>query len=313
VKLESIVTLANQTTRLPFLAMERSLRAIGCDLPLRVIPYNDERFALPANSSWLEHDALFRWLETEVSHPRTRGGSRKLVCFLIANYQFVDSDIIFLRDPRDVLADCAGFVASCDTSWWQGMDAVTPSSIRILRERSSLWFRWTFNSGQFACDRALFALESLKATACAPDFPRDCLDSRFHEQMAMNLLVHRSGVPVSNLTHSPQWMESTWAGDYDGNADYRALWRRASNPPYLIHWAGRGAGGSAAVPQPINALFEEYLTAEERNEWRAQRSQQRAKKREVRARLAFLWYSRLRPSIAAFRKEWHAKGIYDVD
>lgn len=49
-KLESIITLASTEVRLRFIAMERSLRATGCDLPLRVIPYNANASKLPLNA-----------------------------------------------------------------------------------------------------------------------------------------------------------------------------------------------------------------------------------------------------------------------
>ena len=32
--------------------MERSLRAVGCDLPLLVIPYDEDLFELPPNAEW---------------------------------------------------------------------------------------------------------------------------------------------------------------------------------------------------------------------------------------------------------------------
>jgi hypothetical protein len=37
-KIDKIISMANQKVRLRFLAMERSLRATGCQLPLWVIP-----------------------------------------------------------------------------------------------------------------------------------------------------------------------------------------------------------------------------------------------------------------------------------
>ncbi len=51
-KLDCVVTLANRAVRLRFLGMERSLRATGCDLPLKVIPYDDARFDLPGRAEW---------------------------------------------------------------------------------------------------------------------------------------------------------------------------------------------------------------------------------------------------------------------
>ena len=41
-KLEKIITLASAPVRLRLLAMVRSLRAVGCQLPVWVIPYSGD-------------------------------------------------------------------------------------------------------------------------------------------------------------------------------------------------------------------------------------------------------------------------------
>jgi hypothetical protein len=120
----------------------------------------------------------------------------------------------------------------------------------------------TFNSGQFACDRALYDFEGLKRTATK--FAATCLRGPYPDQPALNLLVHESGVEISNLTLPPHRMESTWAGDYAGA--YDNFWRDAARKPYLIHWAGTAMD----APRPINKLFYDFLTAAEKAEWDAQ-------------------------------------------
>jgi hypothetical protein len=45
--IDRIITMASRGVRIPFLAFERSLRAVGCDLPLLVIPYGNDLFDLP--------------------------------------------------------------------------------------------------------------------------------------------------------------------------------------------------------------------------------------------------------------------------
>ena len=126
-KLEKIITLANQSTRLPFAAMERSLRAAGCALPLAVIPYDEQRFNLPANAAWWELPDVLAWLTAEKTHPMMR----KYQCLLTANYQFVDSDVIFLRNPEAVLEPHAGFVTSC-CHWRDGGHTTTAESRRVM-------------------------------------------------------------------------------------------------------------------------------------------------------------------------------------
>ena len=139
---------------------------------------------------------------------------------------------------------------------------MTKESERVLSAKSTTWRKTTFNSGQFACDRTLYSFDALKRTAAK--FAATCLRLPHHEQPGMNLLVHEAGVEISNLTLPPHCMESTWAGDYAGA--YEEFWRDARRKPYLIHWAGTPKD----TPRPIDKLFMEFLTAEEKTEWNAQ-------------------------------------------
>lgn len=255
-KLQAIVTLANQTVRLRFLAMERSLRATGCDLPLQVIPFDGATFPLPPKATWWEMPEVTAWLAAHGASPMMR----KYQCLLIENYQFVDADVCFLRDPSEVLSSFAGFVTSCG-HWHNPAETTTDESRGWLAARSTTWQKHVFNAGQFACDRALYTWEALKARAEAAEFQATCLRLPFHEQPGLNLLVNATGVPVHNLTLPPWNMQSSWAGDYSG--DFRSYWRSLSVTPYLIHWAGV----KMHVPRPINAVFLDFLTKAERVEW----------------------------------------------
>lgn len=256
--LECIVSLANRAVRLRFAAMERSLRATGCDLPLKVIPYDESRFDLPPNAGWWEEPELIDWLQRWRAHPMMR----KYQCLLAANYQFVDADVCFLRDPAKVLQPHAGFVASCG-HWHNPDQTVTQFSRDWLARRSTTWQKSVFNSGQWACDRVLYDFATLQARAESPDFVETCLTFPFHDQPGLNLLVNASGVTIHNLTLPPWNMASTWAGDYSGT--YRALWASEAETPYLIHWAGTPMNRG----RPIDAIFLDFLTQEERSEWEA--------------------------------------------
>lgn len=259
-KLDRLITLASRRTRLAFLAMERSLRATGCDLPLAVIPYGDDRFELPADAEWWEVPELLGWLAAAVHHPHPRGVMRKYQCLLAANYQYVDTDVAFLRDPAAVLEPLAGVVTSCG-HWHNPGDTVTAESRASLHRRTTTWQKGVFNTGQFACDRPLYDFATLRRTAEQPGFRATCLDNPFHEQMGINLLVDAAGVPITNLTLPPHHMESTWAGDYPG--EFEHYWRDPATKPYLIHWAGTKPDGA----RPIDALFLQFLSAPEREEW----------------------------------------------
>ena len=124
-QLNFIFSLANAAVRLQFLAMERSLRAAGCSLPLKVIPYDDNLFDLPPNSSWYVDSAVFEWLNKHKCHPTMR----KYVCLLESNYHFLDADIVVLTNPEDVVGPLQGLVASC-TEWAKPQWTYTESSAK---------------------------------------------------------------------------------------------------------------------------------------------------------------------------------------
>lgn len=266
-ELNYIYTLANEKVRLQFSAMERSLRATGCQLPLRVMPYGGERFELPRLATWWT-TPLQEWLHKKGSHPMTA----KYQCLTQANYFYTDVDIVFLRNPIPALAPFEGFVAA-DTEWNKPKWAFTEESEVFLSQRTSLWTRNLFNAGFFACDQALYAESELYAVLDSPTRRRTCLQS-IHDEPGLNLLVAESGVPYTNLNLPPQQMESTWAGDYP--REFKHLWPEPERKPIFLHWAG----SVLDEPLPINALFEEFLTVEEMKQWRVEQAQRIARDKE---------------------------------
>ena len=61
-KLEKIITLASYEVRIRFLAMVRSLRYVGSELPVWVIPYNNNLFDLPDGCEWWEQPEISSWV-----------------------------------------------------------------------------------------------------------------------------------------------------------------------------------------------------------------------------------------------------------
>lgn len=256
-QLQQIITQANAPYRLRFLAMYRSLRETGCQLPVKVLPYDDTRFDLPDGCEWWEVPTVLDWLRREKTHP----GMYKYQCLLISNYQFVDCDIVFLTDPAKALEAHGGWVVACG-HWHNPAQTVTPQSLAILSKASTVWQRSVFNAGQFACDRALYTEETLRETASRPDHLQTVIRHPFHEQPGLNLLVHLSGVPVTNLTLPPNQMQSTWAGDYLG--DFEHYWTNEQTRPYLIHWAG-----CAMHPgRRIDELAYQFLSTNEQRQFK---------------------------------------------
>jgi hypothetical protein len=255
-KIDKIISLANKNVKLRFLAMERSLRDTGCDLPLLVIPYNDNLFDLPKGSTWWEIPEMIQWLNREKSHPMMR----KYQCLTIKNYQFVDSDVCFLRNPQNVLEPFSGFITSCG-HWHNPGETYTQQSLDLMLMKTTAWQSKVFNAGQFACDQELYDTQSLITTAMQPEFFNTCVKFPHHDQPGLNMLVFSSGVKITNLTLPPVYMESTWAGDYPDK--YEHYWTDSDRKPYLIHWAGTRMD----IPRPMNQIFYNYLTASEKAEW----------------------------------------------
>ncbi len=256
-ELRFIATLASSEVRLHFTALERSLRATGCKLPLRVIPYNENKFELPANAEWWANAQIFDWLTSWGAHPMMR----KYQCLLEDRFQFVDTDIVFLRNPEEVLRPHQGFISSCG-HWRDPGETLTAQSAEVLCANTTNWRLNVFNAGQWACDRSLFEFNALKRQAEAPAFVSTCLKFPYHDQPGLNLLVHASGVHITNLMLPPTRMESTWAGDYE--AEFESFWIDAQRKPYLIHWAGCRITGTRS----IDKLVEQFLTQSEKQEWR---------------------------------------------
>jgi hypothetical protein len=276
-KLQHIVTLANRPVRLQFLAMERSLRATGCDLPLLVIPFNDDLFELPKNATWWKMPEMISWLDTATKHPMIR----KYQCLTLENYQFVDSDICFLRNPEQVLLPHSGFVTCC-CEWRNTGQACVPESLSVMSKSTTVWQRHIFNAGQFACDKALYTVDQVKERA--QEYPVSCLLPPTNDQIGLNLLVFLSGIPITNLTMPPTEMESSWAIDYADEP--QRYWSDPERKPYILHWAGL----QVYDDRPVSSIFYSYLSASERAEFEEQNQQRAARERKLtkslRARLS---------------------------
>ena len=255
-KIKYIVTLANKKVRIRFLAMERSLRATGCELPLLVIPYDEDRFELPKNAEWWVVPEIIEWTQKWQTHPTMR----KYQCLTIDNYQFVDSDLCFIRNPEHVLEPHNGFISSCG-HWHNPGNTIIDASLKYYQSETTVWQKNVFNTGQWACDSALFTISELFKRSESEEFVDTCIRYRFHEQPGVNLLVNSSNIDIKNLLMPPYNMESTWAGDYPG--DYLKYWEDEKRKPYMIHWAGT----KMWIYRPINEVFYSYLSPEERKEW----------------------------------------------
>jgi hypothetical protein len=273
--LDKIITLtgADDWNRLRFLAMERSLRDTGSQLPVWVIPYDEGRFDLPQNCHWWDDKKLSGFLAAHGAHNLLR----KYQSLTVSNYHFVDTDVIFLKNPEKVLTGCLGFITSCG-HWHNPPTTYTEESLLLFKIRTTTWQRNVFNVGQYACDQQLYQTDELLSVVKDERYRSTLLTHfKFSDQVGLNLLVFLKEVPVTNLQLAPPFMESTWAGDYP-TARYWEYWRDEGKKPYMVHWAGL----KMDVPRPVDDLFYSYLTAAERKIWDALLLQRYAPKKVPR-------------------------------
>ena len=251
--LERIVTLANKNSEIRFLAMERSLRATGCTLPLYVIPYDDNKFDLPENSTWWEMPEILNWISKNNLWP----AFRKIQCLTIANYQFVDSDVIFFKNPVETLKPLTGFITSC-THWMAPEHTYTDETLKYLKAKSTTWTKLVFNSGQFGCDKILYEQHELMRF-CETNFTETLFHKNYlyKDQPGINILVNCADVEIVNVTMPPVSMVSTWAGDYLDEASFQRF--EQNDKPYFVHWAGIALTSRNYIHQ----YFYKFLTAQE--------------------------------------------------
>ena len=139
VELQKIITLAHAPHRMRFVLMERSLRAVGCDLPLRVIPYDDDLFELPRNAQYWKTPQIFEWLGAD----KSMNIKRKYQCLTTNDFQYIDTDAYFVRNPADVLKAHRGLVVCCHEWRWSSSapnSCVTVRSAETMRRRNTLFY-----------------------------------------------------------------------------------------------------------------------------------------------------------------------------
>jgi hypothetical protein len=269
VRVDKIITLANKSAELQVQVFMRSLRKVGCELPVWVIPYGKRDFELPSECHWIEENSkLLRFLRQDSAHPLYG----KYVTLLENNCAYFDTDIVFLREPRKWLevAPSDSFVVA-DTEWAKNRWTFSSDSLRFLATLSSCWPLLTFNSGFFAFENPLYEEDELIDVIQSPGYRSTCLERKTApiDQPAMNWLVLRKQRKIFNFNLPEQCMESTMAVDYGSSQPETVTSRRAA--PTFLHFAGPMFQSSL----PVTELFTSFLTAPERKRWEAEVSERR--------------------------------------
>ena len=259
----NIIVLANKNADLQLRVFVRSLRNVGCDLPISIIPCGAMDFEAPRGCRWTEDSRLLSFLRQQGAHPLYC----KYEALLQRRCAYFDTDIVVLRDPQKWLeAAPSDAFAVADTEWAKNKWTFSPESRRFLGTLSSRWPLYTFNSGFFAFEEPLYEEEELISVIQSPEMRGTCLERKASpvDQPAFNWLVLRKQHNIFNFNLPQQSMESTMAGDYDKVGDISAVVSGPSAPAFL-HFAGPTFEKGHFLTQ----LFTSYLTVTERREWDA--------------------------------------------
>ena len=271
-RVDKIIVLANKRAELQLRVFVRSLRKVGCQLPVRVIPCGDRDCQLPEGCEWVGDSKLFRFLQQNSAHALYS----KYAALLQSHCAYFDTDIIFLREPCKWLesAPSDAFVVA-DTEWAKSRWTYSDDSLRFLEALSSCWRLYTFNSGFFAFEKPLYEEDELIEVIQSPEFRGTCLERTTPpiDQPAMNWLVLRKQRKILNFNLPEQYMESTMVVDY-GTSSAESVTSRSAAPAFL-HFAGPRFQHDL----PLNALFTSFFTPAEREQWDAQINERRVASR----------------------------------
>ncbi len=259
----SILVLANKTADLQLRVLVRSLRNVGCDLPVFIIPFGGSDFQAPDGCHWIKESRLLAFLKQQGAHPLYC----KYETLLQRNCAYFDTDIVVLRKPQAWLqAAPDDSFAVADTEWAKNKWTFSAESRRFLTALSSRWPLLTFNSGFFAFEKPLYQEEELIALIQSPKMRRTCLDRKLSpiDQPAMNWLVLLKQRNIFNFNLPHQDMESTMAGDYENCCDSAAFLASPSAPAFLHY-----AGPTFEKGHFLTTVFTSYLTVAEKREWDA--------------------------------------------
>ncbi len=261
--IDKILVLANKNAELQLRVFVRSLRNVGCDLPIWIIPCGVIDFKPPKDCTWIKDSKLLSFLREQGAHPLYC----KYESLLQRQCAYFDTDIVVLRHPCEWLkAAPSDSFAVADTEWAKNRWTFSPESRRFLTALSSRWPLLTFNSGFFAFEEPLYEEEELIATIQSPEMRSTCLDRKASpiDQPAFNWLVLLKRRNIFNFNLPEQNMESTMATDYEESSDSTAILSGPSAPAFL-HYAGPAFEGAHFLTN----LYTSYLTAAEKREWDA--------------------------------------------
>lgn len=247
-----IYCLANDRVLDFALAFFESLRAVRCDLPLVVIPFDARcaqlrAFASDLDYSFLPEDELRRFDrlgETFCPDPSCFRTFRKLAAFEgpFDEFAYFDADIVVLVDPADLVAGFARSPANFVYTDRDPAEVYRPGPLR-----ASMIERYgspCFNSGFFLSRRGVFTWRDFDEITRRAVEARHDLAYR-NDQTFLNYCVDVTGVAAAELSDLfPGLTRRQWAAragiSWDGRA---AVMADPAEPDAgcrfpFVHWAG---------------------------------------------------------------------------
>lgn len=266
--------LANNKVFEQTVAFLRSFRTYNPNLPLCLIPYNDDYEQIAALKDTY-HFSIFNDAELlkkcdEISvafHGWVVGAYRKLATWegMFESFLYIDVDTVVV-DSVDFAFEHlkhGQYVASHsnlpDIRRWVWKDSIYETDILTPPQ-----IAYSANTGFFASSRGLFPIKHCLAKMAGGLVLRDKMELLCMEQPFLNYLVVTSGYTFTSLLTlndagiSPGIPLEFWAGTPGARVEGGKISSPWDRPVFLVHWAGIWQSCNDLDKLPYRELWEYY-------------------------------------------------------
>ncbi len=272
--MRGVYIVANDKVQENAIALMSSLRRYDPDIPVFLIPFNDEHQGVAARLGELYEVQLFPDLAF-LADLTTRIGEifppdflalpnkmRKLAAWFgpLDEFLYIDTDILFFTPVTDTLAylDQADFIW-CDYHYKRGLEEVFSAVVPEQKIFSLEVLQDVFNSGLWGSRKSVLSLERLYEvlTECAAHREYFDFSSGTTDQPIVNYLV-LSAIPRRlNIVKANAAMLNPEPGSWGGSPHFERRGEKlfdGDRPLRYLHWAGTPMcpGG------PYRDLWEHY-------------------------------------------------------
>lgn len=267
--------LANNTVFEQVVAFLRSFRTHNPDIPLCLIPYNDDVDRITALShaysfSILVNPALMRECDSigENFHGKVLGTYRKLAAWegIFESFIYIDVDTVVTGPINFAFEQLAhgDYIASHsdieNIRCWVWKDNVYATHLLTAPQ-----IAFAANTGFFVSRRGIFPIEHCRAKVQGALQLKDSMELGCMEQPFLNYLVVTSGYKYTSLLKllksgtSAEACVEWWAGTPGGPVDNGKIIHPDGSHVFLVHWAGIWQQkDSSSAEFPYKDLWEFY-------------------------------------------------------